>query len=218
MNIQERIQTLVEHLDKHLDDPTLKDVLTEKITFGDAVEEFYGIKTWLRHIPRAGIVREYDIAADDPEKHGCVPHSLVDIIDPFCERPLEREKLAYDAVRDDYRRWHATPRAMRRVAMGCGGLALSGIGAIGTIVGMVGAQIAGHDIAHNPAMIVGGLAAVVGGVWLTGYRVWMQPVPEETKYELKEFLTMREGGSGADLFIETIYRPRFMAHALESIR
>ena len=95
---------------------------------------------------------------------------------------------------------------------------LGGMGVIGTAVGILGAQISGHDITHSPAMIVGGLTAIIGGFWLSGCRVWKQPTPEGTNYEFREFLMMHQGGRRADMFIEAAYRPLFIARALESAR
>src|SRR3989337_1649954 len=116
-------------IERHERRPLILQVLSQRTTFQGEVENFYGLSTLLGYVPRGGLVREFGFEDEDPTKKGTSPKDLVEVLGAFSSGPLDFSKLRYDSVREDYHRWHATSRKVKRGILGSGSM-LSVIGGL----------------------------------------------------------------------------------------
>jgi len=85
------MRKLNEHLERHRENPTLRAVYEGRETLEGVVKGFYGFE---------GKGKELRVGEEDPSKVGQKPDKLVDLVDGFYERPIDRSHLEYGEVRE----------------------------------------------------------------------------------------------------------------------
>lgn len=92
---------LLKHIMDYSSDELVKKVLDCDSTFKQEVEDFYGLHTWYcgggLGDPSKGRIYELTDKVDDSKKEE-VPHTLIEILDPFSEHTFDPDLLSYDSV------------------------------------------------------------------------------------------------------------------------
>lgn len=209
-------QGLITHLDRYGKHPVVSAVLAQDSTFKKDVDSFYDIsRSWgvSRDIepPSAFSELNYELRKRNPLKSGKVPRNLIEILEEFrfIKESFAHEKLSYDAVRKDCKRWNdfAISDGNRTgvVIMGASAIALGGIYTM--------SKGAVHD---NTSLLIPGLIAVcaafTGG---TGAIALSQHKPANTNGEFDEYKRLYQAAEEADSFIDEHYRKYFIRNAAE---
>ena len=198
---QKTLDGRMAHLEKYRELASVQSVIAGRSTFVAQVEDFYGIRVHWR-TGRGMPTQEFYTQPEEPSKRGQTPTDLVGILDGFGDEPLEREKLSYEGVRDDYKRWHAPKRILGeyvvQVATG-----------IGMIVGGCAVLYAVDKGNVGWAIVSGieGLGCFVG--WFafgSSYRP-----PRGSHGEFGEFLGLDRRAGNADTFVRERYRAKAAA-------
>ena len=195
---------LIAHIEKYERHPLVIRILKQETTFEEEVEKFYDLQMY-EHYGRGGRYRRFDIGDESIQKIESYPTDLVEILNDFKEQPLKMDKLRYDLVREDQKRWNNPSRETTRSSFLLGGI-LAGVG------GAMACTIAVHSGQT-------GLAGLYGLIGASGFAVqynagFYYPDPKGTNFELEEFCKLHSAASSADYFIEEDYVPYFMGKVL----
>ncbi len=202
---ESRTEQYLAQIGRYESNPIVTSVLAQDTSFEREVEEFYNMATWLKAIPRVGVGREFKIWEENSQMRGRTPSDLVEILGGFSEEPFDSQKLQYDSVREDYKRWNAPSRNVKR-------LAISIPTFLGAIAGGVGAFIFGMngDTYEAIALSVGAAGSFGAHFWSFMYF----PRPNGTNDELGEYIKLHEAAERADGFMKHHYRNHFIKKAL----
>ncbi len=197
-NTNEKLISIIERMEE---DSLIKKVIAKETSFEREIENFYKISTWIRVIPRGGIIREYNFIEEESEITKGVPKNLINTIQNFNEENFDLEKLGYASVRDDYKRWHSPSRkCISRIAV---------YGVLSTIIlGGVGCS-SGISDGNLITAISGGIIGAGGIVGLITM-IYKTPEPKSTNYELREFVKLQDSAKSADFFMNNVYRDYFV--------
>ena len=194
-------------IERHERHPLVLKILSQRTTFQGEVENFYGLSTWLGYFPRGGLVREFRFEYEDSTKKGKFPRDLVEVLGAFSPEQLDSSKLEYNSVREDYERWNATSRKVKRGILGAGSM-LSAIGGLSAC--LIGA------IEGNPEIAVPGGIIGAGGMGTVLWTILYYPKPKGSNDELGEYLKLHNSAQIADGFMENHYRKHFVRKVLSN--
>lgn len=192
LSIPEHIREWNNHIEEYKNHTLVRSVIGKETSFVDEVREFYDIE-----ITCPLLVHESDIRLkeEDPQKRDTTPDNLTEILKEFANVGLNKERLQYDSVRENYEKWRRKNKMYNII--GTAGILVGGSGAI------AGAALAPEvDITNETtnALIGLGVPITAGGIGSLSYS------PNTNKnYELTEFLNLHKAAERADNFINHFY-------------
>lgn len=209
----------IQHLDSVKWIPVLEHVVKGDTTLENEVNEFYQFRK--RHTRFGGVLPEFRKEIDWMSYYES-PGLLVDIVDGFYDEPLDKKKLIYCNVLNDYDKWSRVPKPLIRIPQEVLFYitGFSGVASMASLAGLFGALTypEGTGEWKDYALI----SALSVSLCYTSFSKFLKydgsgpHIPAHTNNEFQEYEKLRERAIDVDIFIESEYKPALLKRYVES--
>ncbi|MEK6918262.1 MAG: hypothetical protein AABW51_04920 [Nanoarchaeota archaeon] len=197
-------QELINHIEKHENSSLVRAVLAGNTTFKREARRFYDLE--VRIIAGRGMAGKlFNFKKESTLKLNQNPTELIELLQPFSDEPIDKNKLDYEKVREDYKRWHSGLRKLKIVGINIGKLSI-----------LIGSAFITANNLDNLLLAVPSGAITVVGSFLYNKILPTNKPPKNTNYEFIEYMKIDDAVYEADGFMDKQYRKYFVGKNLKT--